>query len=286
MTRSSRTRPAPDAHGVLTYRHLTTQAEFAEVVELERVIWGPGYDDVVPTPIFAITVHRGGVLIGAFDGPRMVAFVWGLASIKDGQAAHWSHMMGVLPAYRGHGVGLELKRLQRARVMELGLSIVEWTYDPLQAMNAHLNFARLGVVAHEYEENIYGASGSPLHQGNPTDRLVAEWHVRDERVETRLAGARPLAPVLIVEPLNAPTRHGRWLVPGAQHSDIDARLVSLTIPMGFTEMLAEAPTLALEWRMATRALFTAYLRRGYGVAEFFLDPEQGRGWYLLRRQST
>ena len=38
-----------------TYRDLTTLEEFANVVELERQIWGPGYDDVVPVPILAVT---------------------------------------------------------------------------------------------------------------------------------------------------------------------------------------------------------------------------------------
>src|SRR5439155_8762937 len=35
----------------LTYRDLTTLEEFAQGVELERVIWGPGYDEVVALPI-------------------------------------------------------------------------------------------------------------------------------------------------------------------------------------------------------------------------------------------
>ena len=42
----------------LTYRDLTTLDEYAAVVELERVIWGPGYTDVVPTPILTVSVHR------------------------------------------------------------------------------------------------------------------------------------------------------------------------------------------------------------------------------------
>ena len=55
----------------LTFRDLTTLTEFAQVVELEREIWGTGYDDVVPLSILSISTFRGGVLIGAFDGARM-----------------------------------------------------------------------------------------------------------------------------------------------------------------------------------------------------------------------
>jgi len=71
----------------------------------------------------------------------------------------------------------------------MGLDLIEWTYDPMQAMNAHLNFAKLGVVVEEYEENVYGESTSPLHRGNPTDRFVAQWWIPQTDVERRLAAA-------------------------------------------------------------------------------------------------
>ena len=42
----------------------------------------------------------------------------------------------------------------------------------MQAINAHLNFRRLGVTVSEYEENIYGESSSPLHAAlRQTDSL-------------------------------------------------------------------------------------------------------------------
>jgi predicted GNAT superfamily acetyltransferase len=76
----------------------------------------------------------------------------------------------------------------------MGIDLIEWTFDPLQALNAHLNFAKLGVVAEEYEENIYGDSSSPLHQGTPTDRFVAEWRITSPHVERRLASmGQPVA---------------------------------------------------------------------------------------------
>ena len=74
----------------------------------------------------------------------------------------------------------------------MGIDLVEWTYDPLQALNAHLNFTKLGVVVEEYEENIYGVSSSPLHSGSPTDRFVAEWRLNEPHVVRRIEskGAR------------------------------------------------------------------------------------------------
>src|SRR2546426_12717244 len=50
----------------------------------------------------------------------------------------------------------------------LGIDLVEWTYDPMQATNAHLNFEKLGVVVEEYGQNVYGQSGSPLQDRKST----------------------------------------------------------------------------------------------------------------------
>jgi predicted GNAT superfamily acetyltransferase len=265
----------------ISYRDLTTLDEFAAVVELERRIWGSGYEDVVPVPILAITVMRGGVLIGAFADDVMVGFVYGLAALKHGKPAHWSHMLGVVDEFRNTGVGVELKRLQRQRALAMGLGLVEWTYDPMQALNAHLNFAKLGVVVHEYEVNVYGISHSPLHGGNPTDRFVAEWKLTDPRVEARMGGGAPLASVLTVEPVLRTRAAGEWLEPAAADLSIDARRISVEIPTGFTVMLSQAQELALQWRMATREVFTTYFARGYQAVEFFLDRPQRRGAYLL-----
>jgi predicted GNAT superfamily acetyltransferase len=268
----------------VTYRDLTTLDDFGTVVDLEREIWGPGYDEVVPVPILAVTVMRGGMLVGAFADGRMIGFVYSLAGIKHGRPTQWSHMLGVLDTFRNAGVGYQLKILQRERTLAMGLGLIEWTYDPMQAMNAHLNFAKLGVVAEEYEVNVYGESTSPLHKGNPTDRFVAEWRVGDARIEERLRGAVPLAPVLTVERANRAQPAGEWLEPAAIDLSLDAKRISVEIPTGFSHMLSDAPDLALEWRMATRELFTTYFARGYRAIEFFLDREARKGAYLLTRK--
>ena len=270
-----------------TYRDLTTLEEFAQVVELERQIWGPGYDEVVPVPILAVSVHRGGVLIGAFDGDRMIGFVYSLPGIKHGKATQWSHMAGVVAEHRSAGLGQTLKLLQRDRTLAMGLDLIEWTYDPLQAMNAHLNFAKLGVIAEEYAENIYGTSSSPLHQGNPTDRVVAEWWIRTPHVERRLAPAGPItlraSGVGDASQVNRTARSGQWLESVDVDLSLEARRLLVEIPMGFTEMLARAPELALAWRICTRAIFTTYFDRGYRAVDFILDREGRKGAYLLTR---
>src|SRR5262245_13448799 len=273
----------------VVYRDLTTLDEFAQVVELERTIWGPGYVDVVPVPIFAITVMRGGILAGWFDRERMVGFVYSIAGIKHGKPTQWSHMLGVLPEFRSGGIGHALKLLQRDRSLAMGLELIEWTYDPMQALNAHLNFAKLGVVVEEYEENVYGTSSSPLHKGNPTDRFVAEWWIAKPHVERRLQSGVAVTlrsdEVADAPTANRATPEGDWHACEEVNLALDARRVRVEIPMRFTEMLSGAPEQALEWRLATREIFTTYFGRGYRVVDFFIDRPNGKGAYLLTRQA-
>ncbi|PYQ69386.1 MAG: acetyltransferase [Acidobacteria bacterium] len=239
---------------------MTSRDEFASVVELERQIWGPGYDDVVPVPILTVSVKRGGILIGAFDGERMIGFVYSLPGIRKGRPTQWSHMLGVVEDYRADGIGYRLKLMQRDRALAMGLDLIEWTFDPMQALNAHLNFSKLGVVVEEYEENVYGDSASPLHRGNPTDRFVAEWWIRKPHVERRLAASGALtlraSELADARRINRLEAAGGWLTCGDVDLSAGERRVLVEIPTGFSDMLVKEPELALDWRMATRRIFT------------------------------
>ena len=84
--------------------------------------------------------------------------------------------------YRNHGLGRRLKLAQREDAIAKGFELLEWTFDPLEIKNAHLNLARLGAIARRYSVNHYGFSSSPLQGGLPTDRLVAEWWIKSRRV--------------------------------------------------------------------------------------------------------
>ncbi len=160
------------------------------MADLEKDVWGyTDAEDVVPPPVLIVSAKRGGILLGAFDeAGAMKGFVYSIPAVKDGRLTQWSHMLGVTRGAREAGLGLRLKLAQRARAMEMGIDLIEWTYDPLQALNAHLNFTKLGVVVEEYEENIYGVSSSPLHSGSPTDRFVAEWRLTAPHVVRRIGG--------------------------------------------------------------------------------------------------
>ena len=136
-------------------------------------VWGRD-DDHIPAWVFAASLERGALLVGAEADGRLVGFAYSVPGFKRGRAAAVvAHARRCCPSIAASGTGHRLKLAQRERTLAQGLELVEWTFDPLMATNAQLNVARLGAVVEEYLENVYGASASPLHRGAPTDRFVA-----------------------------------------------------------------------------------------------------------------
>ena len=218
----------------------------------------------------------------------MVGFVYSIVGMKDRQVLQWSHMLGVLKDYANSGLGRQLKLAQRDRALAQGYELIEWTFDPLQTLNAHLNFTKLGVVAEEYHRNVYGESTSVLHKGTPTDRLVAQWWIR--RAARRAAGRPATEPCRPSrrprrrragqrDPAGAAVARQRRPAPGPRRAAAGAR-----DPDGLHRRCsATRRTLALEWRLQSREIFETYFARGYRVVDFFLDRPQQRGRYLLAR---
>jgi predicted GNAT superfamily acetyltransferase len=270
-------------------RSLTTLDECRQVVALEKRVWGyTDGEDVVPAPVLIVSIKRGGILLGAFDpSDTMIGFVYSIPGWKDGIPTQWSHMLGVLPDARAAGLGRRLKLAQREATLAMGIELIEWTYDPLQAFNAHLNFVKLGAVVDTYEENIYGESSSPLHQGSPTDRFIAEWHLRAPHVERRIAAAGALVRDASIgsAPVVNPAKPGAWLEPVEGELAHESRRVLVEVPIGFSDMQLQAPELALQWRLTTRRIFESYFSRGYRAVDFFLSREARRGQYLLAQNT-
>jgi predicted GNAT superfamily acetyltransferase len=267
-------------------RTVTSAEELRQVFELEHQIWGyQTVEDSVTVLMLLVSTRIGGLVVGAFEAGRMVGFAYALPGIRDGKPYQWSHMLGVLPEYRNGGLGHELKLEQRRRVIASGLDLIAWTYDPLQALNAHLNFVKLGTVARSYHLDAYPGSTSDLHAGTSTDRLIAEWWLRTERVEQRLAAVErhepPPREAGAVHAINRVRGGGEWLTPDGHDSSLDEPRLGITIPTGFTEMQQRDLALAKEWRAATREMFTTYLGRGYEVVDFVLDRPGSRGTYVL-----
>lgn len=275
----------------ISIRPVKTIPEYAACEEIQFEAWQMrDYREVVPLHMLVAGHKSGGVLLGAFDGGEipggLVGFVFSIVSLsREGRTQHYSHMLAVRPPYQRQGVGWQLKVAQRDAVLAQGIDCIVWTYDPLESKNAYLNVARLGVVCHTYQRDLYGPMMDGLNAGLPTDRFEVEWHIDTDRVARRLAGKRGEGQPGIAQAHI--TRHigGGFRAPGELLPDADAPTVAVEVPADYQAIKAADRALALAWRMATREMFEHYFERGYSVVEFVSRVQDGerRNAYVLGR---
>ena len=238
-----------------TIRDFTTHADYAACVELQRDTWGRDFNDVVPASIQQVSQKVGGVAAGAFDASgRLVGFVYGMTGVKNGTIVHWSDMLAVRPEAQNAGLGRRLKEHQRKAVAKAGGELIYWTFDPLQARNAHLNFNVFGVRVVEYVRDMYGENtGSDLHRGIGTDRLIVAWPVKKAALERRrkeIAKAAKAKNVLRIE-----------------------------VPRDVTNLMKSNPEQARQWRASSRKALMSAMKT-HRVDGFVID-ENDRAFYLL-----
>jgi chorismate synthase len=238
-------------------RPLATAAELQACVDLQRSTWGDEFGEVVPASMLKIAAKVGGVTAGAFtpDG-ELLGFVFGITGVERGDIVHWSHMLGVLPRAQNQGIGRKLKVYQRAEVARAGAKVMYWTFDPLVARNAHLNFNKLGVRATQYVRDMYGNGTSPLHRGIGTDRLIVAWPV----AEAALAARR------------------REM---ARNTDEHTASRRIEIPLDIEALQRSDMNAARHWRETTRTELERAFADGLVIHGFEVDEAAHRGVYLL-----
>jgi predicted GNAT superfamily acetyltransferase len=232
----------------VTIRHIDNVADIRAVEQLQKEVWGIPDLDVVPLTQLVAAKEAGGTLIGAFDDDVLVGFVYGFASFEFGKHAHHSHMLAVKPEYRNHDLGRRLKLAQREQVIAQGIDLITWTFDPLQSLNAHFNFNKLGVVADRYLPDFYGDEpASFLHQTG-TDRLWVSWFVSE-----------PSSPLVF--------------------DSNDS--ITIEIPGDINSLVQQQPQTAMKWREETRRAFMEAIKADYVVVGFTRENDVGK--YLLQR---
>jgi predicted GNAT superfamily acetyltransferase len=158
--------------------------EMRACVALQKEVWNFSDTDLIPVRMFVVAEKIGGQVIGAFDRDQMVSFALAIPGFRGGHAYLHSHMLAVRAQYRNAGLGRRMKFFQREDALGCGFELIEWTFDPLEIKNAYLNIEKLGAITRRYSINQYGITSSPLQGGLPSDRLVAEWWIKSERVRS------------------------------------------------------------------------------------------------------
>ena len=203
------------AHAEIQIRECTTIAEFDQCIRLQREAFALPDLEISPRRHLIVSRRAGGWTLGAFIAGEMVGFVHHLVAVREkDEIIGYSHMMAVARAFQNKGVGARLKWAQRERALTEGRRFIKWTWDPMQARNAHFNLNRLGVTVRSYAVNFYGTDYIPIpreggdNTGIDSDRLFADWQLDSDRVAALAAGRAPenaSAPAATIEiPTNWP----------------------------------------------------------------------------------
>jgi predicted GNAT superfamily acetyltransferase len=264
MTSRTRGKPpnltasAEETRNAIVIRHCHGIEEFQACIRIERAVWKSSDIDVVPIPLFVVASETGGQVLGAFRGSDLVGFTLAIAGWRARKPFLHSHMTAVLDENQDQGVGRRLKLYQREDALARGITLIEWTFDPLVKKNPYFNFMRLGAIARRYLPNAYGITTSPLHGSLPTDRLVAEWHLRSDRVRRILAGK--------------PAK--------ALQSE---KALQIAIPANLEELRSSDTTQGRQIQAEVREEFLKWLGKGYAATG--IVPSAGGMSYILEPRS-
>jgi chorismate synthase len=265
------------------------RSDFEACVLLQRAVWGLADLEITSALQLTALVHAGGFLHLAETGAgQAVGFCFAFPALRGGVAHFHSDMLAVLPEHQKHGLGIRLKWAQREEALLRGVSLITWTFDPLQARNAHLNLRRLGATASEFRENFYGITSSSIHHGLPTDRLVGQWELDSDRVRAlSAAGDLPATVAAPVCPrVNDVKWQAGWAVSTEPRLDLEAPELLLEIPPEWDVLCQAAPRVAEDWHRKVRRALETYLGRGYRASDFAPTEEGGRRrpLYILARR--
>lgn len=271
--------PHAGQNSAIEIREIGGTREMRLVEKLQTAVWGLPDLDVVPLYHLAAAQAAGGALLGAFSEGELIGFAYGFVGLEDGRITHHSHMLAVRPEYRNFSVGYRLKLAQREFVLRQGIDEMTWTFDPLQSLNAHFNFARLGVTANQYFIDFYGNDAASFLHRNGTDRLWVRWKLSSPSVEAKIAGrtggGRADSDAAVIVDAGADG------LPVFLGLDPAADKAVIRIPSHITALEKNYAELASAWRTATRRAFTEAFTAGFRATDFQRGEEAGS--YLLER---
>ena len=250
----------------IVIRECASLAELDNCVRLQREVFGLHDLEISPQRHLIVSRQAGGWTLGAFVGDRLVGFVHHLAAVRGDEIFGYSHMMAVDPDYQNQGVGARLKWSQRARALQEGRKRIKWTWDPMQARNAHFNLNRLGVTVSSYAENFYGTdyNTSPTltdaaPAGIDSDRLFANWDLGSRRVKDLANEA-------------------------AASNKLPDPAATIVIPPNWTSLCRENPGEARSEQLRVRKEFQRAFAARLIAAAFERSPDQPR--YLLYEEDS
>jgi predicted GNAT superfamily acetyltransferase len=289
---------------VIKIKAINTIQEIDRIAAVEAKTWGMNPGDTVPEHLLLAIAREGGVLLGAYDGARLVGYTMGWLGLVDPdsslpaarQLKLISHMTVVIEEYRDQRIGYQLKLAQREWAIDQGLDLITWTYDPLESRNGYFNIHLLGCVCDTYLGNYYGEMNDQMNQGIPSDRFRVDWWITDsDLASTDIPKSDSVGTPGIDDELpkerqiaaHDPKYTSTGLISPPERSEIlDAPRIFVEIPSDFQEIRLADLDLALSWRIHTRSVFEAYFLKEYQVVDFIFQRSPApRSWYVLDKKS-
>ncbi|MFN2514729.1 MAG: GNAT family N-acetyltransferase [Pyrinomonadaceae bacterium] len=261
----------------LVIRECLAIDEFDSCVRLQREVFGLPELEISPRRHLIVSRQAGGWTLGAFIDGRLVGFVHHLVAVRnENEIFGYSHMMAVDPKYQNKGVGARLKWGQRERAIGEGRSFIKWTWDPMQARNAHFNLNRLGVTVTSYAENFYGTDYPNNVPGSTAPKGAKASAISSEIVPGIAAGIdsdRLFAYWLLQ------SRRVKDLANGAAASVTAKPTTTIELPAEWTNLSRQNPALAKKEQLRVRREFQNAFETGLVCAGFERSSERPR--YLL-----
>jgi predicted GNAT superfamily acetyltransferase len=261
---------------MIRFRVLTEVDELEEIARIAEDVWG--VNQGIPVNLMRALATHAGIIIGAYEYDDPVGVSAAFVALHP--RTLWSHMTGIRPDKQRAGVGTGLKWAQRAWALEHGFEEIHWTFDPLQRGNAHFNLHLLGAIAVNYFPNFYGIMNDNITGSLPSDRVIAEWRLRDPIVESlsRDRETRPQMP--------APSSDSILLDMDEKHMPIvhpltDQPYVYVRVPPHLSDLQRQNVDAALAWRIAQRKTLMPLFERGYRAVDF-LSEGQFHGYFLVK----
>lgn len=259
-------------------REARTLADMDALAELQQAAWQYDEREIVPASVFVASQHAGALVALAYQENQPCGFVYGYPAYRDGVLWHHSHMLALKPQARSQGLAVGLKRFQRNWVLERGIDLITWTFDPLLTRNARLNLGKLGAYSARYIPDFYGMR-SGIYAGLAADRLWVSWELNSERVLAALQETPP-PPLPQGRPANRVAWRGGLPYP-QELLEPEAEQVYLEVPYDIAQLKAADLELARLWRAHTREAFLYWIAKGYRVIDLARDGE--RDFYQLGR---
>jgi predicted GNAT superfamily acetyltransferase len=262
----------------ITVRELTNPEEFAKAEEVQKSAWGMSDIMVTPKEIMIAIQSNGGLVLGAFEYEKMVGMALTLVGYRVGKTFMYSHITGVSKEHQSQGIGFLLKQKQREISLNRGFDLIAWTFDPIIARNAYFNLSKLGVICRNYKVNYYGSMDDAINFGWETDRVIAEWLLKENLEELRLRvlkGSDSAHLAIKTGDMNG------WPICLDWNIDLGADTVLVEIPRDIVNMKKVNAEEANRWRMATREIFQAYF--GSGFAAIDLVKRNDRIFYVIKK---